>query len=172
MNAFLSYSHNDSEDLAMFEKHLSQLKRENKINAWYDGKIGAGGNLEKEISRNLQTSELFIALLSPEYIASNYCYNKEFEKAMEMQKAGELIIVPVILESCDWLNTPFKDFKALPKDGKPIRTWENKNTAYLDVIQNLRKLIENDLSSVESSPTIKRNSHVPTRNYRIKKDFD
>jgi hypothetical protein len=76
--------------------------------------------------------------MRPDYLASHYCYEREFEKAMQMQDAGELTIVPVIVEPCDWLNTPFGKFKALPKDGKPISTWENKNTAFLDVTQNLR----------------------------------
>jgi hypothetical protein len=157
--------------LITLHKHLTQLQREGIISSWTDREILAGEKVDKNISNALSASKLFIALLSPDYIASNYCYEKEFKKALEMQRKAEIIIVPIIVEPCDWLSTPFKEFKALPKDGKAVSTWENKNTAFLDVIQNIRKLVEavpekpmknNDTSSRSSSP----------RNYRVQKDFD
>jgi len=89
-----------------------------------------------------------------------------------MEKQGKLIIVPVILEPCDWLNTPFKQFKAVPRDGKAVSSWENKNTAFLDIIQNLRNLTK----SKESVKTVgfgEVKQNIPlSRNYRVEKDFD
>jgi hypothetical protein len=172
MNAFISYSHNESAMLDTLHKHLAQLQRDGIIATWTDKEIPAGGNLNQNISSALNNSQLFIALLSPDYIASKYCYEKEFEKALEMEKQGSLIIIPVILEPCDWLNTPFKYFKALPKDGKEVSTWENKNTAFLDIIQNIRKLIQSGGIDKTSSSKIKSVQITPPRNYRVQKDFD
>lgn len=169
MKAFISYSHNDTALLDILHKHLKQLQREQLIQTWEDREIQAGGELNKQISYALEASQLFLALLSPDYISSSYCYEKEFERAMQRQEADELMIVPIILEPCDWLSTPFSKFKALPKDGKPISTWENKNTAFLDVAQNIRKLVNSDVEK----PIIKLNNPSPlSRNYRVQKDFD
>ncbi len=171
MKAFISYSHQDAAMLDILHKHLAQLKRDNIINTWTDQEITAGKRLNQAISSSLSTSNLFIALLSHEYIASRYCYETEFEKAQEMEQQGKIIIVPIIVEPCDWLNTPFKNFKALPKDGKAITTWENKNTAFLDVVQGLRKLIEyGDIT--EPSKEAKQSIVPLSRNYRVQKDFD
>jgi hypothetical protein len=172
MNAFISYSHQDSNMLDILHKHLTQLQRDNLIKTWTDREILAGGTVDAIITNALQSSELFIALLSPDYIASNYCYEKEFNTASQMQEAGQLIIIPVIVEPCDWLNTPFSKFKALPKDGKAISTWENNNTAFLDVIQNIRKLIESPSTSQGVSVELKSNTTSISRNYRVQKDFD
>ncbi|MBF9254230.1 toll/interleukin-1 receptor domain-containing protein [Pontibacter sp. 172403-2] len=110
--------------------------------------------------------------MSPDYIASNYCYEKEFQRAIQLQEERKLIIVPIILEPCDWLNTPFKDFKAIPTDGKPISTWANVNTAFLNVTENLRKLIVS-AGQTEVSVAVSSNSGFKSgRNYRVKKDFD
>lgn len=170
MKAFISYTHKDDHMLQLFHTHLIQLKRENIITTWTDEDILAGGKINDEINISLHDSQIFIALLSPDYIASNYCYEKEMQTALEKEKKGDIIIVPVIVESCDWHNTPFADFKALPKDGKPISTWENKNTAMLDVIQNLRKLLSQSL--VNTLPENNFNQIEFTRNYRVKTDFD
>lgn len=174
MKAFISYSHKDRIMLEKLHTHLSQIRREGLLTTWTDQEIFAGSKIDNEISANLQDSQLFIALLSPDYIASRYCYEKEFLTAQEMEKAGNLTIVPVIVEPCDWLNTPFKEYKAFPEDGKPIVEWQNVNTAFLDVITNLRKLLQQTLSVRESSSTDAHfnSAEVLPKNYRIKKDFD
>jgi hypothetical protein len=48
--------------------------------------------------------------------------------------------VPIILEPCDWKNTPLRKLKALPRDGISISTWANQNEAYLNVVEELRDL--------------------------------
>lgn len=161
-----------SQTLELLHKHLAQLQREGLISTWTDREIFAGGKVEKDIFSALNNSNLFIALLSPDYIASNYCYEKEFKRALELEEQGKLIIIPIIVEPCDWLSTPFKEFKALPKDGKPVSSWENKNTAFLDVIQNIRKLITDQNVIKETPAKIKLSSTAFSRNYRIQKDFD
>ena len=172
MNAFISYSHNDSEMLDMLHKHLAQLKREGILKDWTDQNILAGGNLNNQINSALIGASVFIALISPDYIASNYCYEKEFQKALELEQQKKIIIIPVILEPCDWLNTPFSQFKAIPKDGKAVTLWENKNNAFLDIIQNIRKIIEFSKKLIPEIKTIPSIFTDNTRNYRVKRDFD
>lgn len=169
MKAFISYSHFDENHLTLLHKHLAQLQREKLITTWTDNEILAGGKIDEAVSDALSGCKIFMALLSPDYINSNYCYEKEFEKALEMQEREKLIIVPIIAEPCDWLNTPFNKFKALPKDGKAISEWSNTNTALLNVIQNLRTLI----AGTDKDPSLKPGDRTaPLRNYKVQKDFD
>lgn len=172
VKAFISYSHSDISALNRLHAHLSQLRRDGIISAWSDNEIPAGGLIDKHINQELEASGLFIALVSPDYLASNYCYEKEFERAVQLQQEGKLTIVPVIIEPCDWLSTPFNRFKALPRDGKPISTWENKNTAFLDTIQNIRKLLVEPASAIPSVSTPSIAASRPSRNYKVQKDFD
>lgn len=172
MDAFISYSHSDSQSLDILHKHLSNLRRDHIISTWTDHEIPAGGVIDNQISSALGKSQLFLALLSPDYIASNYCYEKEFKAALKLHEEGKIIIIPVILEPCDWLNTPFSKFKALPKDGKPVSTFENRNTAFLDVIQNIRKLIEAVGQDYAEQQKPKASQVAFSKNYRIQKDFD
>lgn len=172
MKAFISYSHADTPMLELLHKHLAQLQRDGIITTWTDREITAGANLDHTISTALNRAQIFLALLSPDYIASNYCYEIEFETALEMQEKDEIIIIPIIVESCDWLSTPFSSFKALPKDGKAVSQWDNKNTAFLDVVQNIRKLVSitNTNETPISEPALIANAS--SRNYRIQRDFD
>lgn len=171
MKAFISYTHTDEKYLKRLQVHLTQMKREALLESWTDNEISAGENLSERIESNLNDSEIFIALLSPDYIASNYCYEKEFQTALKKLEKKEIIIVPIICEPCDWLNTPFRNLLAIPKDGKPISMWSNENTAYISVIESLRKLVKGfDLGNDSTDSLISTNS--PKKNYKIQKDFD
>ena len=66
MKAFISYSHKDSSMLDFLHKHLIQLQRDGLISAWTDNEIPAGGKIGKAIAKELNSSDLFIALVSPD----------------------------------------------------------------------------------------------------------
>jgi TIR domain-containing protein len=173
--AFISYSHRDEKALERLHTHLATLRREGKITAWYDREILAGDDIDSAIGSTLKESEIFLALVSPDFLASNYCYEQEMTKALQRHAEGTLRVVPVILEPCDWKSTPLGKLKALPKDGKAISTWTNQNIAYLDVVTELRRISEQEKSkqietreSDASSTPGKREA----KRYRIKKDFD
>lgn len=169
MKAFISYSHKDDEHLKNLEKHLAQVKRDGLLHTWTDQAIEAGGALDGEISDALNGADIFLALLSPDYINSQYCYEKEFKKAQELSKDGNLKIVPVIVEPCDWKSTPFGSLKALPKDGKAVAEWNNMNTAFVDIVTQIRKILkEEDSDFIQSENS----SKIQQTKYKSKKDFD
>ena len=173
MKAFISYSHKDELALGRLHTHLAMLRRENLIDAWYDREILAGGDIDNDIAAQLKQSEVFIALVSPDFLASDYCYDKEMQRAIKRCKAGEIRIVPIIVEPCDWKSSPLNQFKALPKDGKPISNWDNENEAYLDIVEELRRIIKTKSESgniiqAEEIP----NSEPRKGKYRVRRDFD
>ena len=115
---------------------------------------------------------MFVALVSPDYIASRYCYEKEFERALSRADAGQMKIVPVILEPCDWLATPLRDFLALPKDGQPISSWTNENLGFLDVVSGLRRILESNVEEGLTGASAARAPNEPARRPRVKQHFD
>ena len=165
--AFISYSHRDLKHLETLHKFLVQLKRDGSLETWTDEVISAGSKLDVAISDSLDGADIFLALLSQDYISSDYCYEIEFKRAMELESKGLLIIVPIILEPCDWLNTPFSDFKALPKDGKEISTWASKEMAFMNIIQETRRLLEVQKTSKNNSFT-----QIRGRVFKVERDFD
>jgi hypothetical protein len=151
--AFISYSHRDEKALERLHTHLATLRREGKITAWYDREILAGEDIDRTISSNLAGSEVFLALVSPDFLDSSYCYDQEMAKALERHAEGTLRVIPVILEPCDWKSTPLGKLKALPRDGKPISTWTNENIAYLDVVTELRRTTSEQSTTRRANPS-------------------
>jgi formylglycine-generating enzyme required for sulfatase activity len=95
-----------------------------------------------QIDDNLNKADIILLLISPDFVASDYCSNIELSQAIRRHEAGEAIVVPVILEPCDWTWLPFSKFQAFPKDAKAITTWINQNEAFLDVAAGIRKVAQ------------------------------
>jgi len=174
LKLFISYSHADQDLLERLHKHLAQLQRDGSISEWYDREIHAGGNIHAEIDAALEEADTFLACASPDYIASNYCYERELQRALERASAGELTVIPVIFEPCEWLETPLGNFKALPRDGKPVVEYTNQNVALLEVATELRKLSNLTPKTTKESPIPPPAGEVPSAasRYRVKKEFD
>jgi TIR domain len=135
---FFSYSHADENLRDQMEKHLSGLKRQGIISSWHDRRITAGTELGEAIDSHLDTSDIILPLISPDFIASDYCYEREMNRALERHRKGESRVIPVILRPCDWQGLPFGKLLATPADGRPITMWPNVDQAFLDVVTAIK----------------------------------
>lgn len=176
MKVFISYSHKDEAALERLRTHLVMLRRDGRIDEWFDREILAGGEIDAEISERLESSGLFLMLVSPDFLASDYCVEKEMERALERHSSGDARVVPIVVEPCDWTSTPLRDLKALPQDGKPISEWTNENNAFLDIVQELRRVLDAEgepHAAEEGEATVQAAPVQPdVHRYRVKRDFD
>ncbi|QHI68048.1 toll/interleukin-1 receptor domain-containing protein [Tichowtungia aerotolerans] len=150
---FFSYTHRDETMRDELEVHLTMLKRQGLIEAWHDRRIGAGNEFDRTISAHLESADIILLLVSPHFLASEYCYEREMARAMERHEAGETRVVPVILEPCDWHPAPFGKLLAVPIDGKPVSKFVNQNDGLLEVAQAVRSAIE-EMSPASPSSTV------------------
>ena len=142
VTVFFSYSHRDEDLRNELEIHLSALKRQGVIQTWHDRRIGAGKDLDDEIDSNLETADIILLLVSPYFIASDYCYNVEMQRAMDRHSKGEARVIPVILHPCDWQQTLFGKLRATPTDGKPVSKFPNQHDAFLSITNDIRRVAE------------------------------
>jgi len=172
---FFSYSHKDEALRNELETHLSMLKREGLIEAWHDRKILAGDELNGVIDAKLDSAEVVLLLISPDFLASNYCYDVEVKRAMERHARGACRVIAIILRPCDWKNTPFAKLLVTPKDGKPITKWPNQDEAFLDVVQQIRAALP--AAILEKPPRLPTIQTQPTTfgprssNLRVRHEF-
>ena len=144
------YAHKDEWLLNKLKIQLKPLQRGGLVKVWYDRDISAGKDWEHEIDEHLNTAQIILLLVSPDFIDSEYCYSIEMQRAIERDKLDDVRAIPIILRPTDWHNTPLGKLQALPKDGNPITTWRNRDTAFLDVARGLRKAIEELLTPLSA----------------------
>jgi TIR domain len=145
---FYSYAHEDEAFRNTLEKHLSLLHRQGLISAWHDRHILPGTDWPHAINEHLESASVILLLISADFLASDYCYGLEMQRALERHQANEARVIPILLRPVDWNNAPFAHHQALPADAKPIT--RRIPAAFTDVAAGIRRVIE-DLSSLAAS---------------------
>ena len=172
---FFSYSHKDENLRDELETHLAMLKREGTIDAWHDRRISAGDVFDKAINDNMEKADVILLLVSPDFLASSYCYDIEVHRAMERHEGGLSRVIPVILRPCDWKGAPFAKLLAAPRDSKPVTKWADLDEAFLDVVHQIRAAFSKVAKVIQASsvaaPITPVSSAPRSSNLRLKKDF-
>ena len=146
---FVSYSHKNA---TWFSKLRPLLKFRGPgsevANAWHDQKLEAGHRWDDEIRAALEGMEVFVCLLSYEFLDSDYIMEVELKEALERERRGEVEIVPILLYEIDLDNDfpELKPFNPLPAWDQCWRDFEKGDGEYQDahmLIRNgLREAIE------------------------------
>jgi hypothetical protein len=48
--------------------------------------------------------------------------------------------MPIILRTVNWQRAPFARLQAVPRHGKPVKTWSSQDDAFDDVARRLREV--------------------------------
>lgn len=137
MKIFISYSHKDTDFKNQLLTHLKPLQRTDNIEIFHDDVIDAGEKLLESIETHLSEYDVIIFLLSPDFLASDYCVDIELQHALEHEKR----IIPIIVRPCIWDKTALKDFKIIPRDAKPISRHENSDDAWIECISAIHTAV-------------------------------
>lgn len=159
LRVFCSYAHEDEIYKIELEKHLALLRRQGYIQWWHDRDISAGDEWKTKIDKNLESADIILLLVSADFIASDYCYSVEMERAMTRHEEEAARVIPLIVRQTDWQTAPFGKLQVLPKDGKPVKAWQDRDEAWTEVAKEIRKIVkrgrDSSPSQVEKSFLVK-----------------
>jgi formylglycine-generating enzyme required for sulfatase activity len=140
VKVFFSYAHEDRDLRDKLEEHLSVLKHEGLIVTWHDRDIGAGREWAGRVGAELESADIILLLISSSFLASAYCYDKEMHRALQRHEEGVAVVIPVILRAADWEGAPFGKLQALPREGRPVTKWRNRDEAFTDIANEIAKV--------------------------------
>jgi len=158
---FYSYAHQDERLRKQLETHLSLLKQEGLITGWFDREVRAGAEWAHEIQAHLNSAHIILLLVSPDFMASDYCYSIEMKRALERHDGNETHVIPIILRPTDWARAPFSKLQVLPSDRKPITKWQDRDEAFLHVAQGIRKAVDELNAKLTDSPSYRQQISSP-----------
>ena len=199
---FISYSHKDED---FMKEHLipvfDALKKENKIDFFYDRKIRPGGELFDTIDFHMRDSDIAILLLSKSFYNSENC-KTEKNTFLKRKQLDGIYILPLIISECDWrndisisknllLNTDGKNLTSLTEEQLKnelqkikVRLISIKDD--IEILKQLKKIKAQEFSNFLEDTDIFKTSHrskntlllsdifiyPQLRKYRIDEDTD
>jgi hypothetical protein len=138
---FMCYSRADEALRDELGTHLAPLRRAGLISTWYDREIGAGAEWAEEIAQAMEQADIVLLLVSPNFMASNYIHEVELKRALERHKQRLVHVLPIILRPTELSFAEFKILQYLPRDGKPVTKWADRDEAWLDVVKGIKKVV-------------------------------
>lgn len=100
--------------------HLTALTENQKIKLWQDRFIRPGEDWDAAIKSKLAESEIILFLTSSKSISSKYVKEVEMKTAFERHRAGDLIIIPVIVGHVHLGKLPISKYQTLPTNGECV----------------------------------------------------
>src|SRR6266700_2719726 len=132
----------DAPLLEQLEHHLSMLRHEGMIATWHKRQIVAGSDWQVELDHHLNTASLILLLISPDFLASDYQYGVELQRAIQRHDENQARVIPILLRPCDWKGAPFEKLQVVPRNEIPLTLWRNRDAGFTEVAKEIRIALE------------------------------
>ncbi|RYG80021.1 MAG: toll/interleukin-1 receptor domain-containing protein [Alphaproteobacteria bacterium] len=149
---FISYCHRDEAFRERLMVHLAPLQRE-RIEIWVDSDLAPGDELDPTIRRALRRADIFVALASPDYLHSRYCFETEYGFALRKAKRKKVHVVVAIARHCQWKRTRIGRYLVLPKEGKAIEDFGRRSQAFEQIVEGIRVVLKRIKVERDAEPT-------------------
>lgn len=142
VNIFSFYSSSDEALYIGLKKFLGLSKKRGLLNEIWDNHETIVTQQATDMEEHVNQAHIILFLLSVDFLLSDYAGRAEVKRALERHKAGEARVIPILLRPVYFEDSPFGTFQVLPAMGRPVTSWPNQDAAFLDVSNNLCKIIE------------------------------
>jgi TIR domain len=142
VEVFCSYSHREKDMVLKeeFDAAMRPYTRKRLFQVWDDGQIGAGDEWALHIDQHLTSADIIVFLVSPDFLNSDFCCEKELPAALESRMRKKAVLVPILVRECAWKETDLAELQVLPKDAKPVTKWDDRDSAWKNVGEGLNEL--------------------------------
>src|SRR5436305_4724548 len=139
---FYAYAPEDTSWALELEKHLTLLQRQKLITTWHPRLICAGEDWQQVVDAQIQRASVILLLISPDFLASDYCYSSEMRQALSQEQTKGVRVVPILLRPVNWKDAPFAHLHPLPSDATFLTEWSNIDRAFAEITAGLRRTLE------------------------------
>ncbi len=137
---YVSYVENDIKQFGKLIRHLKNISKTKNIKFLSHKDVISGATTDNEISRFIQEASIILILMSTNYLASTSYEQEEVQESLK--RPNDVRIIPIIVAPCFWKESPFHHLTPLPERGEPISQYRDRETAWLEVEEGIRQVID------------------------------
>jgi len=112
VRVFVSYAREDRRWLDPDSRYslipfLKDSLRRHQVAFWFDKQLQPGDEFRRLIESEIDQSQIALLIVSQNFLNSEFIENREMPRIAERARLGKMIVVPVLVEPCDWSEYPF-----------------------------------------------------------------
>jgi len=131
------------------ELHLGPLQREGAITLWHAGLVPAGDDVRAITIDRMRAARIFLLLVSSDY--DTRCCDDQ-DRILSRRVVGARV-VPVLIRPFVWQHGPLEKLMPLPRDGRPVARWDDKDAAWEEVALGVRQAVKEERRRPVTAPT-------------------
>lgn len=135
---FFSHAPEDEHFRAELETHVAPLIREQAVVVWSTHMLAAGEDSQVAVEAQIDAADAILLLLSSDFFASREIQHQQVQRALHRRAACGVPVVPVLVRPCVWRYGPLADLQPLPRHGKAISSWPNRDEAWVEVVEGIQ----------------------------------
>lgn len=140
-NIYISYAEKDKIYKDEFVEHLSPLIYSDLIEELNSNSILPGKDWRDEIRKQIDQADLYVFLLSSSFFASGYLNDMEVQRALSISRKENKMIIPILLREVDYSSLELSNYQALPRNSKPVASWENRDKAWTSIVKEIKEIV-------------------------------
>jgi|HubBroStandDraft_1064217.scaffolds.fasta_scaffold43798_2 hypothetical protein len=112
--------------------HMRAIERKYGLKFWTDERILAGHHGDLEIADAIARADVFVLLVSPEFIESDYIFLTELPAIQQRVKSCRGKVISAVIRECDWEFAcgPTQAVPLLNRRVLPIERWRPQNKGF------------------------------------------
>jgi hypothetical protein len=112
IHVFVSYAREDKRWLDPDYRYnlipfLTESLRRYNVIFWFDTELKPGDEFKRNIDMEIDQAQIAILIVSQHFLNSEFIEAREMSRISERAQQGKMIVVPVLVEPCDWSDYPF-----------------------------------------------------------------
>lgn len=179
ISIFIIYAKEDREKKRRLLAHLNPFVEAYDVALWHDEYIEPGQEWDKEIVSKLKRTDIFLLLVSVDFMNSEFIRKVELRTALDMLKAKRSVVIPLIINYCQWdvdfiypdYHFNLKSMQVLPPEGKPLDEWSTPDKAYNEIAAGVRKVITSIKNERETNSRFNPSKEAIYRNVEVEAGF-
>ncbi|HEU5376912.1 MAG TPA: toll/interleukin-1 receptor domain-containing protein, partial [Ktedonobacteraceae bacterium] len=140
---FISYNHKDKRFLEELHLHLAPFVRSGALAVWDDSQIQAGTVWVEEIKSAIESADVAILLISPDFLASDFISEEELPKLLAAAEQRGMHILSIIVRPCLFTQTPLARYQSVNNPDKPLSNLRRdaRNKTWADVARIVADMV-------------------------------
>jgi hypothetical protein len=111
---------------------MESLKRQNVV-FWFDRDLKPGDEFRRQIGAEIDQSQIALLIVSQAFLNSEFIEQHEMSRIAERARLGQTIIVPVLVEPCDWSEYPVLADRQMVPGSMPLIDYTESDSKWARV---------------------------------------
>ena len=137
---------------------MESLKRQNVV-FWFDRDLKPGDEFRRHIEAEIDQSQIALLIVSQAFLNSDFIEKHEMARIAERARLGQTIIVPLLVEPCDWSEYPVLADRQMVPGSVPLIDYTESDSKWARVKAEILDGFKTQVKRIRASQTLARSQH-------------